>query len=105
MLMYVSVVRKRSKVSISSAPTGFSYCFNFVSKQQLETKSIDFDKFSVKENVTDGKRTFGPAHVIFCRTINRVKSSKFGHTFANSGNTNETAPYEPSHQDFHCLLS
>ena len=30
---------------------------------------------------------------------------KFGHTFANSGNPYETAPYEPSHQDFHCLLS
>ena len=32
-------------------------------------------------------------------------SGKFGHTFANSGNPDETAPYEPSHQDFHCLLS
>ena len=31
--------------------------------------------------------------------------SKFGHTFATSGNPDETAPYEPSHQDFHCLLS
>ena len=29
---------------------------------------------------------------------------KFGHTFANSGNPDETAPYEPSHQDFHCCL-
>ena len=29
----------------------------------------------------------------------------FGHTFANSGNPDEMAPYEPSHQDFHCLLS
>ena len=36
---------------------------------------------------------------------NRVKSRKFGHTFANRGNPDETAPYEPSHQDFHCLLS
>ena len=41
----------------------------------------------------------------------RVKSGKFGHlvnsghTFANSGNPDETAPYEPSHQDLHCLLS
>ena len=36
----------------------------------------------------------------------RVKSGKFGHTFANSGNPDETAPYyEPSHQDFHCLLN
>ena len=34
----------------------------------------------------------------------RVKSGKFRHTFANSGNPDETAPYEPSHQDFHCLL-
>ena len=32
-------------------------------------------------------------------------SGKFGHTFANSVNPDETAPYEPSHQDFHCLLS
>ena len=32
-------------------------------------------------------------------------SSKFGHTFANNGNPDETAPYEPSHQDFHLLLS
>ena len=31
--------------------------------------------------------------------------SKFGHTFANSKNPDETAPYEPSHQEFHCLLS
>ena len=30
---------------------------------------------------------------------------KFGYTFANSGNPDETAPYEPSHQDFHCLLN
>ena len=41
----------------------------------------------------------------------RVKSSNFGHpskfvhTFANSGNPDKTAPNEPSHQDFHCLLS
>ena len=32
-------------------------------------------------------------------------SGKFGHTFANSINLDETAPFEPSHQDFHCLLS
>ena len=30
---------------------------------------------------------------------------KFGHTLVNSENPNETAPYEPSHLDFHCLLS
>ena len=30
-------------------------------------------------------------------------SGKFGHSFANSENPNETAPYEPSNQDFHCL--
>ena len=30
---------------------------------------------------------------------------KFGHTFASSGNPDETAPYEASHQDFHSLLS
>ena len=40
----------------------------------------------------------------------REKSGKFGHqvnsdTHANSGNPDETAPYEPSHQDFLCLLS
>ena len=41
----------------------------------------------------------------------RVKSGnfgqrgKFGHTFANSENPDETALKEPSHQDFHCLLS
>ena len=39
----------------------------------------------------------------------RVKSGNFGqrietgHTFENSGNPDETAPYEPSHQDFHRL--
>ena len=27
-----------------------------------------------------------------------------GHTFANTDNPDETALYEPSHQDFHCLL-
>ena len=32
-------------------------------------------------------------------------SGKFGHTFANSRNPDEMAPYELSHQDFHCLLS
>ena len=32
-------------------------------------------------------------------------SGKFGHTFANNGNPDETAPYKPSHQDFHCLLT
>ena len=32
-------------------------------------------------------------------------SGKFGHTFANSGNPDEMAPYEPSHQDVHGLFS
>ena len=32
-------------------------------------------------------------------------SGILGHTFANSGNPDEMAPYEPSHQDFHYLLS
>ena len=32
-------------------------------------------------------------------------SGKLGHKFAKSENPDETAPYEPSHQDFHCLLS
>ena len=32
-------------------------------------------------------------------------SGKFGHTLVNSVNPDETAPYEPSHQDYHCLLS
>ena len=37
----------------------------------------------------------------FAYAVNRVKSGNFGrHTFANSGNPDETAPYE----DFHCLL-
>ena len=41
----------------------------------------------------------------------RVKSGKLGHQvnsdthFANSVNPDETAPYEPSHPNFHCLLS
>ena len=30
---------------------------------------------------------------------------KFGHTFANSGHPDETAPYEPSHHNVHCLFS
>ena len=30
---------------------------------------------------------------------------KFGHTFVNIENPDETAPYEPSHQEFRCLLS
>ena len=29
----------------------------------------------------------------------------FGHTFANSVNPDETVLNEPSHLDFHCLLS
>ena len=32
-------------------------------------------------------------------------SGKFGHTCVNSVNPDETVPYEPSQQDFHCLLS
>ena len=32
-------------------------------------------------------------------------SGKFGHSFSNSGNPDETAPCEQSHQDFHSLLS
>ena len=32
-------------------------------------------------------------------------SGKFGHKFENSGNPDETTPYEPSHQGFNCLLS
>ena len=32
-------------------------------------------------------------------------SGKFGHTFANSGNPDETAIYEPSHHDVHGLFS
>ena len=42
----------------------------------------------------------------------RVKSGYFGHqvnsdirTFTNSKNPDEKAPYEPSHQDVHCLPS
>ena len=42
--------------------------------------------------------------------MRRIKSGKFGHqinsnTFANSENPDEKAPNEPSHQEFHCLLS
>ena len=39
---------------------------------------------------------------------NRIKSGKFGHQVNSDThlrNPDETAPYEPSHQDFHCLLS
>ena len=35
----------------------------------------------------------------------RVKSGNFGNAFTNSGNPDETALNEPSHQEFHCLLS
>ena len=31
--------------------------------------------------------------------MKRRTPGKFGHIFANSGNPDETAPYEPSHQD------
>ena len=35
----------------------------------------------------------------------RVKSGgKFGYIFANSRNPDETAPYEPSHQEYDCSL-
>ena len=44
--------------------------------------------------------------------IHGVKSGNFGHQVNSDihlqtvdGNPDETAPYEPSHQDFHCLLS
>ena len=43
--------------------------------------------------------------IIQIKHISRVKLSKFGHTFANSVNPDETAPYKPSRQNFHCLLS
>ena len=40
------------------------------------------------------------------RVVMKLRTpGKFGCTFANSGNPDETAPYEPSHQNFHCLLS
>ena len=32
-------------------------------------------------------------------------SGKLGHAFVNSGNPDETISYEPSHHDFHFLLS
>ena len=40
----------------------------------------------------------------------RVKSGKYGHqvnsdTHLQTVNPDETAPYEPSHQDFHCLVN
>ena len=43
--------------------------------------------------------------------LGKVKSGNFEHQvnsdilLKKSGNPDETAPYEPSHQDFHCLLS
>ena len=49
--------------------------------------------------------------VLFTESVNKGKvmklrtPGKFGHTFANSGNPDETAHDEPSHQDFHCLHS
>ena len=52
--------------------------------------------------------TIGLNSFIFCKSIYlkyKVKSGKFGHTFANNVNLDETAPYEASHQYFHCLLS
>ena len=48
---------------------------------------------------------------LVCRANSRVKSGKFGHKVNSDThlqtvvNPDETAPYEPSHQDFHCLLS
>ena len=42
---------------------------------------------------------------IYGKVMKLLTQGKFGHTFVNSGNPDETAPYEPSHQDFHCLLS
>ena len=38
-------------------------------------------------------------------SINFAHQVQFGHTFANSGNPDLTAPYEASHKDFHRLLS
>ena len=38
------------------------------------------------------------------RDIKLRTPGKFGHTFANSGNPDETAPYEPSHQIFTVCL-
>ena len=41
---------------------------------------------------------------------NRVKSGKFGHRVNSDTDLqtviikDETAPYEPSHQDFHCMF-
>ena len=49
--------------------------------------------------------TYSLPPILQIEKLYRVKSGKFGHTFANSVNPDETAPYEPSHQDFHCLLS
>ena len=60
------------------------------------------------------KCAYQPTHLqsdqCLCNSLWKVKSGKFGHqvnsdTHLQTGNPDETAPYEPSHQDFHCLLS
>ena len=60
-------------------------------------------------HVTDEKQSDNEMY--FLNITSRVKSWNFGHQ-VNSGthlqtvkNPDETAPYEPSHLDFHCLLS
>ena len=50
----------------------------------------------------------GSAHGLMCKLPGRVKSGKFGHQVNSDthlcANQDETAPYEPSHHEFHFLL-
>ena len=59
-------------------------------------------------NLVLKNRVLAPNHITISHLhfalIYVETEGKFGHTFANSENPDETAPYEPSHKDFHCLL-
>ena len=47
----------------------------------------------------------GPVIVVRFVVCTRVKSGKFGHQVNSDTHLQTMSPYEPSHQDFHCLLS
>ena len=73
---------------------------------EVSSTSLNAVPFSVSEILIYVIRVIVRITQINISLTNRVKSGYSGHQVnANSGNPDETAPYEPSHDKFHCLHS
>ena len=78
---------------------------------EVSCTSLNAVPFSVSEILIYVIRVIVRITQINISLTNRVKSGYVGHqvnsehTFAKSGNPDETAPYGPSHEIFICLLS